>query len=97
MCHKHYNVRKGLRNTSFNGNLSMKLCTYEKIIMMNNLSRQKFQFVKKWYIVIIGWETYDLWLTCDWFNQKNKALNNLKFEIKSLNMFQLHKKWGKIL
>jgi hypothetical protein len=37
MCHKHYNVRKGLKNTSFNGNLSMKLCTYKETTIMNNL------------------------------------------------------------
>jgi hypothetical protein len=30
VCHKQYNVRKGLRNISFNWNFSIKLCRYKK-------------------------------------------------------------------
>ncbi len=45
MCHKHSNIRKGLKNKNFNGNLSMKLCTYKETIIMNNLPHQKIQFV----------------------------------------------------
>jgi hypothetical protein len=38
-------------------------------------------------------------LTCNWFNQNIKSLSNVKFEIKSktLNMFQIHKRWKKII
>ncbi len=46
-CHKHCNVRKGPKNTSFNDNLSMKLCTFKKTTIMNNLPYQNFQFVIK--------------------------------------------------
>jgi len=45
MCHKHYNVKKELRNISFYGNLSMKLCTYKETTIMNNLPYQKVPFV----------------------------------------------------
>jgi hypothetical protein len=47
MCHKHWNVRKRLRNISFNENLSMKLYTYKENTIMNNLPHQKFQFAIK--------------------------------------------------
>jgi hypothetical protein len=41
MCYKHCNVRKGLRNINFNEILSMKLCAYKEITIMNNLPHQK--------------------------------------------------------
>jgi len=49
------------------------------------------------YIMIVGWETCDLSLTCNWFNQNIKSLSNVEFEIKvRLNMFQNYiKKMGK--
>jgi hypothetical protein len=28
---------------------------------------------------------YDLWLTCNWFNQTIKSLSNVEFEIKKLD------------
>jgi len=37
-----------------------------------------------WYIIIVGWETCDLQLTCNWFNQNIKSFNNVNFYIKSL-------------
>jgi hypothetical protein len=37
MCHKHNNVQKRQGNIDFNGNLSMKLCTYKETTIMNNL------------------------------------------------------------
>jgi hypothetical protein len=33
-------------------------------------------------IMLLGWKTYDLWLTCSWFNISIYSLSNLKFEIK---------------
>jgi len=47
MCHKHYNVRKWLKNINFNGNLSIRLCIYKETTIMNNLPHKKFQFVIK--------------------------------------------------
>ncbi len=37
-----------------------------------------------WYILIVGWKTCNLWLTCYWFNQIVKPLKNVEFkELKS--------------
>ncbi len=35
--------KKKTKNTNFNGNLSMKLCTNKETTIMNNLPHQKFQ------------------------------------------------------
>jgi len=33
-----------------------------------------------WYIMVVGRETNDLWLTCNWFNQNIISLIVVKFE-----------------
>jgi len=45
ICHKDYNITKELKNIDFNGNLFMKVLTYKKTTIMNNLFHEKFQFV----------------------------------------------------
>ncbi len=47
VCHKHCNVRKGQKNTSFNMNLSMRLCIYKETTIMNNLPHQKISICYK--------------------------------------------------
>jgi len=78
---------------SWNKNaLECESCIFEKSHEQKNFKGFK---TLVWYILIVGWETYDLWLTYNWSNLNIKSLRNVKFEIKnqSLKMFQLHKNW----
>jgi hypothetical protein len=47
VCHKHYNITKGLKKINFNGDMFMKVFTYEKTTVMNNLFHENLQFVLK--------------------------------------------------
>jgi hypothetical protein len=49
---KNYNITKGLRNTSFNGNLFMKFFAYKETSIMNNLFHENFQFFLKMIFIL---------------------------------------------
>jgi hypothetical protein len=53
-------------------------------LLNNNMHKRILRFSKTlvWYLAIVGWETCDLWLTYNWFNQFIKYLCNINFETK---------------